>query len=68
MRWVCPGASGFAGPHVAMVDVGLQISLREVGAFAALHDVAHEKGTTVRLLDALDWVCAAIEGETKFTI
>lgn len=61
-------ASGLAGPHVAMVDVGLKVSLREVGAFAALHNVAHEEGAALALLDALDRVCAAVEGQTELRI
>lgn len=68
MWWIRARASGLAGPHVAMVDVGLQVSLREVGAFAALHDAAHEEGATLALLDALDRVCAAVEGQTELTI
>lgn len=61
-------ASSLAGPYVAMVDVGLKVSLREVGAFAALHDVTHEEGATLALLDALDRVCAAVQGQTELRI
>ncbi len=51
-----------------MVDVGLQVSVWEVGAFAAVHDAAHEEGATLALLDALDWVWAAVEGQTELKI
>lgn len=34
---------GFAGSHVSMVDVSLQVPLRKVGPFAALDNTAHEQ-------------------------
>ncbi len=60
--------SSLADSHVAMFDVGLQVSLWEVGAIAALHDAAHEEGAALALLDALDWVWAAVEGQTELKI
>lgn len=52
-------------PHVAVVDVGLQVTLGKVGALAALHDAAHVEGASQTLFDALDRVCAAEELHTK---
>lgn len=52
-------------PDVAVVDVGLQVALRQVGALASRHDAAHVEGTTQALLDALHRVCAAEHGEAR---
>lgn len=57
-------AGGLGCPHVAVVDVGLQIALGEVGAFASRNNAAHVEGTTVTLLDALDRVGAVVQGQT----
>lgn len=54
-------------PHVAVVDVGLQVTLGQVGALASRHDTAHVEGTTLALLDALHWICAVVQGEAKHT-
>ena len=51
--------------HVAMVDVGLQVPLGQIGALAALDDAAHVEGASQALLNALDRVCAAVQGQTK---
>lgn len=40
--------------------MGLQVTLGEVGALAALHNAAHVEGAPQTLLDALDLVCAAV--------
>lgn len=45
--------------HVPVVDVCLQVPLRQVGSFAALHDAAHEERSSQALLNTLDWVIAA---------
>lgn len=61
-------ASGRLGcPHVAVVDVGLQVTLGQVGALASWHNTAHVKGTTLALLNALHWVCAVVQGEAENT-
>lgn len=52
-------------PHVAVVDMGLQVTLGEVGALASRHNAAHEEGTALTLLDALHWVCAVVQGEAE---
>lgn len=48
-----------------MVDVGLQVTLGQVGALASRHNAAHEQGATLALLDALHRVCAVVEGEAE---
>lgn len=53
---------------MAVVDVGLQVALGQVGALASLHHTAHVEGATVTLLYPLDRVCAAVEGQTKLRI
>lgn len=59
-------ASGRLGcPHVAVVDMGLQVTLGQVGALASWHNTAHVKGTTLALLNALHWVCAVVQGEAR---
>lgn len=58
------GGGGLGRPHVAVVDVRLQVALGQVGALAALHHAAHVEGAAVALLDPLDRVCAAVQGQT----
>lgn len=61
-------ASGRLGrPHVAVVDVGLQVALGQVGALASRHNAAHVEGTTLALLDALHRVCAVVQSEPEHT-
>lgn len=60
MSWLGPRGSRFARSNVPVVDVGLQVPLREVGALATLHNAAHVEGSTLALFDALDWLGAAI--------
>lgn len=50
-------------PHVAVVDMGLQVTLGQVGTLATRHDTAHVEGTALALLDTLHRVCAVVEGE-----
>lgn len=50
-------------PHVAVVDMRLQVALRQVRALAAWHHAAHVEGATVALLDALHRVGAAVQVE-----
>lgn len=50
-----------------MVDMGLQVTLGQVGALASRHNTAHVEGTTLALLDALHWICAVVEGEAEHT-
>lgn len=54
-----------ARSHVAVVDVGLQVSLWEVGTFTALNDAAHEKRAALTLFNPLNWVCTAIQSQTE---
>lgn len=54
-------------PHVAVVDMGLQVTLGQVGALASWHNTAHVERTTLALLDALHWICAVIEREAEHT-
>lgn len=54
-------------PHVAVVDMGLQVTLGQVGALAPRHNTAHVEGTALALLDALHWVCAVVQGEPEHT-
>lgn len=58
---------GLGCPHVAVVDMGLQVTLGEVGALAPRHNTAHVEGTALALLDALHWVCAVVQGEAENT-
>lgn len=48
-----------AGSHVPVVDVSLQVPLRQVGSLAALHDAAHEQRAAEALLDSLHRLVAA---------
>lgn len=48
-----------ASPHVPVVDVSLQVSLRQVCSLAPLHDAAHEEGPADALLDSLHWIVTA---------
>lgn len=54
-------------PHVAVVNMGLQVTLGEVSALASRHNTAHVEGTTLALLDALHWICAIVQGEAENT-
>lgn len=54
-------------PHVAVVDVGLEVTLRQVGALASCYNAAHVEGTTLALFNALNRVCAVIEGQAEET-
>lgn len=58
---------GLGRPHVPVVDVRLQVTLGEIRALAPWHNAAHVKGTTLALLNALNWVCAVIQGEPENT-
>lgn len=62
VHWLL-AAGGLGRPHVAVVDVGLQVALGQVGALASRHNTAHVEGTPLALLDALHWVCAVVHGE-----
>lgn len=55
---------GLGHPHVAVVHMGLEVPLGQVGALASRHDAAHVEGTSLALLDALDRVGAAVQRET----
>lgn len=55
----------FGCPHVAVVDMGLQVTLGQVCTLASRHDTAHVEGTALALLDALNRVCAVVESETE---
>lgn len=65
VQGVLAACQGLGCPHVAVVDVGLQVTLGKVGALAALHNAAHVEGAPQTLFDALDRVCAAEELHTK---
>lgn len=52
-------------PHVAVVDMGLQVTLGQVGALASRHNTAHVERSTLALLDALHRVGAVVYGEAK---
>lgn len=54
-------------PHVAVVDMGLQVTLGQVGALASRDNTAHVEGTTLALLDALHWVCTVVQSEAENT-
>lgn len=54
-------------PHVTVVDVGLEVTLRQVGALASCYNAAHVEGTTLALFNALNRVCAVIEGQAEET-
>lgn len=48
-----------ASPHVPVVDVSLQVSLRQIRSLAPLHDAAHEERAADALLDSLHRIVAA---------
>lgn len=52
---------GLGCPHVAVVDVGLEVALRQVGTLAPRNDAAHVEGAPLALLDALHRVHALIQ-------
>lgn len=52
---------GLGCPHVAVVDVGLEVALRQVGALAPRNDAAHVEGAPLALLDALHRIHALIQ-------
>lgn len=52
---------GLGCPHVAMVNVRLEVTLGKVCAFATRHYGAHPEGATLALFDPLYWVGAAVE-------
>lgn len=58
---------GLGCPHVAVVDVGLQVTLGQVGALASRHHAAHVEGAALALLDTLHRVCAVVQGQTEHT-
>lgn len=58
-------ASGRLSPHVAVVDMGLQVTLGQVGTFASRHNTAHVEGTPLALFDALHWVCTVVHCEAE---
>lgn len=47
------GGGGLPCPHVAVVDVSLEVTLRQIRAFAAGHHRAHPQGAALALLDPL---------------
>lgn len=53
-------AGALAGPHVPVVDVSLQVSLGQIGAFATLNDTTHVERATLALFNPLDQVCTAV--------
>lgn len=53
-------AGVLAGPHVPVVDVSLQVSLGQIGAFATLNDTTHVERATLALFNPLDRVCTAV--------
>lgn len=48
--------------HMAMVDVSLQVSLRQVCSLAALNNTTHEERASCTLLDPLHRVTTAEQG------
>lgn len=58
-------ARGLACPHVSMINVGLQVSLREIGAFTAMNNTTHVKRATMALFNPLDWIGTAVQVETE---
>lgn len=60
---ILSAGGGLGCPHVAVVDVGLQVALGQVGALASRYNAAHVEGTAQALLDALHWVCTVVHGE-----
>lgn len=53
-------AGALAGAHVPVVDVSLQVSLGQIGAFATLNDTTHVERATLALFNPLDRVCTAV--------
>lgn len=48
-----------------MINVGLQVPLRQVGPLASRHDAAHIKGAAQALFNALHRVRAVVHGEAE---
>lgn len=61
------GRRGLSSPHVPVVDMCLQVTLGEVGALAPWHNTTHVEGTTLALLNALNRICAVVQGEAEKT-
>lgn len=57
-------AGALAGPYVSVVDVGLQVPLGQIGAFATLNDTTHVERATLALFNPLDRVCTAVHVQT----
>lgn len=64
MHRLLAACRSLGSPHVAVVDMGLEVTLRQVGALASRYNTAHVEGTTLALLNALNCICAVIEGQT----
>lgn len=65
MNRLLAASRGLRRPHVPVVDMCLQVTLGEVGALTPWHNTAHVEGTTLALLNALDRICAVIQGEAE---
>lgn len=63
MQGVLASSRRLGCPHVAVVDMGLQVTLGQVGALTSRNNAAHVERTTLALLNALHRICAVVEGE-----
>lgn len=59
LRWRT--ARWFSCSHVTVIDVGLQVPLRQVCSLASLNNATHEEGPSCTLLNSLDRVIAALD-------
>ena len=67
VHWLLAARGRLGCPQVAVVDMGLQVALGQVGPLASRHNTAHVEGTALALLDALHRVCAVVKGEAEHT-
>lgn len=65
MHRLLAACRSLGSPHVAVIDMGLEVTRGQVGALASWDNTAHKEGTTLALLNALNWVCTVIEGQTE---
>lgn len=65
MKRVRAAAGGLARSNVSVVYVGLQVSLREIGAFTSLNNTTHVERATQALFNPLHRICTAVHVETE---
>lgn len=56
--------NGLSGSHMAMVDVRLQVSLRQVCSLATLNNATHEERASCALLNPLHRITTAKQENT----